>query len=549
MNKDDSLLQELSYLMLLSKEGKINEEQFRRLESLLQTNEIARRYYVKLINNDLYLHDSDIINYLGNQQLYGLDDLYELAEYERAAPEVQTSKGKPGSELIQKVVYPPKEKRKISRFSIFMLFNAAAILLFFLFLNFTASQKGIEVATLTDSVNAKWAEDTFLIKTGVRMATGNERVLLREGYAELLFDNQARITFEGPAEFQILADDRISLNYGKVYLAVPREAIGFSVYTSNTKIIDMGTEFGVQSDFNGTTQLHVIKGKTVLMAGAADKIHLEVSEGTAKKVSGAAGEISDVRCQSDYFVRAINSESNCVWRGQDKISLADIVGGGNGLGTGTIDMIIDPISGKPTKELWGRRQSTNDYHRVPSNPYIDGVFIPNGNTQQIISSEGHLFQDCPVTSGLCCDSFSYELRSLDLQTTLNSTASVSPVAHSLLIHANMGITFDLQAIRNLLPDVNIVRFQSKVGIRGAVRPSASNADFWILVDGKLRHMKTQVKVNSIFDVDIELSENDRFLTLVETDGGDPENRIVEGLVVPSIDSDWGIFADPVLVLE
>ena len=142
------------------------------------------------------------------------------------------------------------------------------------------------------------------------------------------------------------------------------------------------------------------------------------------------------------------------------------------------------------------------------------------------------------------------MRILDTGATQDSIAPVSPPAHSILMHANVGITYDLQAIRGFLPGVRIIRFQSKLGIEDVfLRPTLSNADFWILVDGELRYQKTQVKVNQLFSVDIELSEKDRFLTLVVTDGKDPHERILDNVAYPEIDCDWGMFADPVLVLE
>ena len=410
MSPSENDFNEINELIELAIDGSISPEQSQQLNDAIVRHAAVRRHYCEYIQLNLNIERlictvdaADLPEYemILDQELWD-----KLAYEEQQAPAIAIAQGKPQQELIQKVVYPPTGKRKISKFGILTLLNTAAVVLLFLFLRFSPHEGGIEVATLTDSVNAKWAEDTFLIRPGMRMMTGNERLLLREGYAELLFDNQTRVTLEGPAEFQILADDRISLNYGKVYLAVPREAIGFSVYTSSTKIIDMGTEFGVRSDFEGNTQLHVIKGKTVLMAGAAHKIHLEVSEGIAKKVSGASGEISDIRCQTDYFVRAINSESNCIWRGQDKISLADIVGGGSGFEKGALDRAIDPISGKAANgELYGRHLPTlNDYRPSALSPYIDGTFIPNGQTPQVVSSQGHLFRECPVTNGSCSQS-------------------------------------------------------------------------------------------------------------------------------------------------
>jgi hypothetical protein len=101
-----------------------------------------------------------------------------------------------------------------------------------------------------------------------------------------------------------------------------------------------------------------------------------------------------------------------------------------------------------------------------------------------------------------------------------------------------------------MPEAGTIYFRTQIGIeRMPFRPKASNADFWVLVDGKLRFNKTQVKHKSFHSVDVELSQSDRFLTLIVTDGGDPQARVVDGKNVSAIDSDWGMFAEPVLIAE
>ena len=169
----------------------------------------------------------------------------ELADYENTAQEIRLHPENPRPELIQKVVYPPREKRKISRFGIITLLNAAAVLLFFLILRAAPPKDGIEVATLSDSLHAEWMNAKDAMQDGKRLVISTHPVLLKEGLAKLKFDNNAGVVIEGPAEFTILAQDRIGLHYGNVYVTVPEEAVGFSVYTKNAKIIDLGTEFGV----------------------------------------------------------------------------------------------------------------------------------------------------------------------------------------------------------------------------------------------------------------------------------------------------------------
>jgi len=543
---------EVNHLIELAIEGSISLEQSRLLNQWIINDPVIRRYYCEYIQLTVCIEQ--LSANISKDDLLDCDMIFDqewwnqLAREENTAPELEMPLDQSRQELIQKVVYPPREKRKLSKFSIFMLLNTAAIVLLFIVLKFAPPKGGFEVATLTDSLDAKWANVSLPMEKGSRIVTGNKRLLLCEGYVKLLFDNHAQVTVEGPAEFQILAEDRIGLNYGKVYSSVPDEAIGFSVYTQNAKIIDMGTEFGVVAEVGGHTQLHVLKGKTLLMAGGASKANIEVNEGTAKKVSGDTGEISELGCRTDYFVRTINSESNLIWKGQNTINLADIVGGGNGFGTGTLELGIDPVSGKLSVEILERRESGSDYRSVPSSSCIDGVFIPNGRTQQIISSQGHLFRECPPTSGLCYNIIKNVEKPID--SIVRNVISPQLPVKSILLHANAGITFDLQEIRRLLPNETITRFQSTIGIRRWVtRPQASNADFWVLVDGELRFSRINLKIDEIHLIDIELSGEDCFLTLVETDGGDPEGRVLDDLAISPIDSDWGMFVDPVLVLK
>ena len=277
--------------------------------------------------------------------------LKELGDDERYAEPVAMPKETVQQELIQKVVYHNlNRKKKFTKWEVGSLMAVAASIVFvLLFVHFVPVRSGYEVATLTDSLNAKWADRDMSMQAGERLYAGKSLLLLREGLAELQFDTNARVVIEAPAEFQILADDRIGLTYGKVYAIVPKEATGFSVYTQNTKIIDMGTEFGVQAEVGGNTQLYVLKGKTILVTDSKNnKTNEEVGKGSARMVSGDTGETLDIACKPDLFVRDINSKSNCIWRGQDKIDLADIAGGGNGFETGLRNQGLNPATGQMT---------------------------------------------------------------------------------------------------------------------------------------------------------------------------------------------------------
>lgn len=543
-------------LIELAIDGSISPEQSQQLNDWIVKDPAVCAHYCEYIQLNVNI---ERLSYVADtpalpeyEAISDLELWEELACEERKAPAIALTPSEPRRELIQKVVYPPGEKRKMSKFCVFTLLNAAAVVLFFLILRFTIPAGGIEVATLADSFNAKWVHVKGPMPVGTRLPIDKTPVLLSEGLVKLNFDNNAKVVVEGPAEFLVLAADRIGLNYGKVYVTVPKEAIGFSVYTHHAKIIDLGTEFGVAVDTFGDTSLHVVDGKTALLVDKKfSQGSMDVTDGMAMKVVAATSAIVEISYDSQLFVRTFDSDNRLVWKGQQRLSLADLAGGGNGFGTGRVDAGISPLSGRPAGVFVETQSAENTFRPVAFTPYVDGVFLPDGRTQQVISSQGHVFEDCPPTDGTCFNNVLNAIRIVDGQAVPHTAGSgARTTVNCLLLHANMGITYDLEALRGLLPNVDLARFQSTFRIeKETVFPDLSNVDFWVLVDGELRYQRTQVKAGSLFPVDVELSAKDRFLTLVVTDGQDPQERFYQNGVYPSIHSDWGMFIDPVLVLN
>lgn len=531
------------------------------LRGCLLADPEARRYYIDYMTvySSLFLISGELSSETNDLNVRAMDKaLLDLSAYEKTAPVIKVPKEEPAREVIQNLAYE-RPSRRINKFSLFSaIFSAAALLLLVVLVRFVPYSGGRAVATLTDSLGARWSGDNNVLQKGVRL-TDHQPMLLLEGVAELLFDNNAAVVVEGPAEFKILAEDRIVLDYGKIYAKVPHEAIGFCISTQAGKIIDLGTEFGIQADTNGDMELHVLRGRTMLIAGEnAGKISTEVSAGFAKRFSREALDISDIPCETGLFVRGFDSKTKFVWKGQNQISLADIVGGGNGLGTGQVNTGVDPVTGQKAKSVFKDKNVTNEYHPVPSNPFIDGVFVPNGRTEQVVSSMRHVFQECPVTSGIFYTGIintpltagkEWGLAGLKSNSELMGEVKSDSMETypCILMHANLGITFDLQAIRSMLPNSKITCFRSPFGLAPKT-DSMFNADFWVLVDGKLKFKQTQVKeTGKAGFIDIPLSPTDRFLTLVITDGGDPKEGTVR--IQTPIYGDWCVFMEPVLVLE
>lgn len=550
-NKDKAVFR---YLLTKSLDGTISEEEIKDFNELVAEFEDLESYYFKCIRVHLSLNDHrtfvNFRNGVDSQCELGL--LQEFGEYEKVAPAVQLQlKDDRTHDVVQKVIYEKVQRQRNRTSLVAAIASIAAVLVLILAVQLASPRSGLEVATLTDSVNARWADTTTSMKSGTRLVTGQE-TLLRSGFAELRFDNNATVTVEGPAEFSIISEDRIKLLYGRIYSSVPQEAIGFSVVTPKAVVIDLGTQFGIQVDFQGTTELHVTKGKTTLVAGEkSSKASMEVGEGSAQRVSGQSAEVSPIQCNQSLFVRAIDGQSSLVWRGES-IDLADIVGGGNGWGTGRYGVGINPLTGELVSTSGIDRNGSGRYMTLPDSRYIDGVFVPNGKDQQVvISSEGHTFAECPVTNNVW---YMEIINSKPTEDTMLWEAAQpgrgiyqSQMVPSIFMHANLGVTFDLDKIRGDFRDGDLVRFAAEATLSPAATRDNGNVDAWVLVDGKVRFCQRNMKVKGqTFPIDIELGTSDRFLTLVTTDGGDMD-FLEEGK--RATDSDWGLFLKPRLIVS
>jgi hypothetical protein len=550
MSFDESLIREISILTLLLKEGKIDDAQFDRLENLLQTDRLARQYYVMLVTNDLFLKEADVLSCLETQHEFDL--LLELAEYEKTAPSMEIPQVQPQRELVREVVYPPREKHKVSKFNVLILaLNAVAILFLVLFVRYAPSKEGVEVASLTNSFDAKWLDVNSSMETGTRLATHSAELCLSEGLVELSFDNDAKVVIEAPAAFVLLAEDRLGLRYGKIYAIVPQQAVGFSVYTENAKVIDLGTEFGIEVNSQGDTYLNVVKGQTQLIAGEkSDILSMIVQHETAIMVSSGTCAVSNISYDDNRFVRSFNSANRALWRQQPLLNLADIVRNGNGLGTGDSQVRLNYLKGFTTDHRGGETLIAEDFLPIKDHPFIDGIFIPNGKT--VVSSRGDAFDDFVITSGVhCADLFGNPVPESTFLGEQPKTIQFDGREYSergksciFMPGSNHGITFDLDAIRSRY-NLKIDQFTSRVGLVD-FNNKRCNTNFYVLVDGQLRYsLLGYIQKGVLNDVSVKLEETDRFLTLATTENVDQ----IDYMANSTLRENWCVFAEPVLVFK
>ena len=410
---------------------------------------------------------------------------------------------------------------------------------------FRHGAQGPAIGTLAGAYEAQWE--------GARPRPGKPLHLgaynLREGLAKMELGQGTSLLLEAPCQIELRSAEEVTLRGGRLATTVPPQARGFRVRTRTALITDLGTEFGVFAKSDGSTEAHVLKGHISVAPDpdrAARPAPLVVNEGLAVAVDPNGRTIrGGLAARADLFVLLLQLPSSSQPSGPaGRVNLADLVGGGEGRGTGTLDQGIDLGTGQafssPVTAIRETRQGA--FQPTPQLHGINGVFIPGGASGPlVISSTGLTFSGCPRTLGsyyggpVNSGKF-YDLPSKQLCSPRLNGITYGTSSHpALTLHPNAGITFDLNQIRQDNPDIQIDRFTAVCSIpKDLPQTQFSSADVWILMDGAVRlHLHCPVDRHVVENVDLPIPARTRFLTLATTCSG-------------RADYSWILFGDPFL---
>ena len=417
----------------------------------------------------------------------------------------------------------------------------------------------------------------------------SDRLALKSGLLEITYDTGARVILQGPVAYEVESAAGGFLSVGRLTAKLEkRSAVSgqqseipslqslapspssnpqslipnplFFVRTPTATVTDLGTEFGVHVDAAGTTESYVFLGSIRMQAlaatgtpqGAAQTLREHES---ARVVSGRTERavIVETTGAPAKFIRAIPKPAKPTIATLD---LVDVVAGGDGF-SGRRNRGIDPTTGQTTDTPLKDPKNTNPpdyiivgdgrYHRPKAMPMVDGVFVPDGRLGAVqIDSAGHTFGEFSETANRAGLNIwaGGKIPMADpyppIPTTLGSIDYASRGHGLLLLHANNGITFDLEAIRRTSPGRRPTRFCAVMGnVETGWKENGDGAlaDVWVLVDGDVRFKRREIThYNGAMAINITLDDNARFLTLASTDGGN------------GISYDWILFGDPRLEL-
>lgn len=157
-------------------------------------------------------------------------------------------------------------------------------------------------------VNTRWAKGV-----SIDVLEPGDAAELSSGFVEIEFVRGARVVIEGPCRFIAIDDNTLRVETGRVVANVPPSARLFTIDTPTARIVDYGTEFGVDVNQTGETRVAVFQGLVELGEGPTEpgriSQHVALSAGQVSSVSQdrrLAGSVQDFHvAQQSLFVRSI----------------------------------------------------------------------------------------------------------------------------------------------------------------------------------------------------------------------------------------------------
>ena len=410
----------------------------------------------------------------------------------------------------------------------------------------TKSHAGIFAARIVSmSDQTVWDRDAAPGDFLMRLAAGEE-LKLNRGLVKLEFAAKACVVLSGPAELKILGPGEVLLRSGK--LTGTSEEGDFVVQTPSAYVVDVGTAFGVAVDALAATDVVVFDGEVHVQRTSASLDKVKLTRGMTARSDRTGLNASRDLDSAPSFDREFNGERPTSL-GPNELSLVDIICGsapGEYRFAGSIDPELGTWSMLPWSESKGVRGKAGTGKVVPVdwNPWIHGVFIPAPDHDHLtVDLAGHGVPSPPLVGGAWGPIWARRriVRHLDplasradrdVEGFWGAGTTTALLDRSRWVrdgvvgmHANVGITLDLDAIRHgygvsLKALRGVVAHLEQSYVSQPFQPQALST-FQIVVDGELRYERNSFcRQDGDAMFGMELRDDDQLLSLIVTDGND-----------------------------
>jgi hypothetical protein len=180
----------------------------------------------------------------------------------------------------------------------------------------TANQPGPE-ARITGMMGVTWNDE----KPGARsldLGRDMQATRIASGLLEVTFGSGTRVVIEGPADFKVTGSNAMNLSFGKAVADVPKGAEGFTIDFAEGRIVDLGTEFGVDVGEDGSgANFGVFRGEIEFRPKSDHERPIRLLENHA--VVASPGQLQSVPFHQSRFTRKLPSRE-LAWEANSALS-------------------------------------------------------------------------------------------------------------------------------------------------------------------------------------------------------------------------------------
>ncbi len=293
MNDNRQQRAEFDWLLSQLSDGRLGDDDMRRLGILLELNPALRKEYLHYCQMHALLRsEHGLLTSWSTTNSGGNDDGVGIASTSISP--------------WQRIPY---------RFAAAAIFFAVALGLAVLNANLPQPPfRGVETATLTKAVGAQFAfvenGDKPLVD-GMQLRQGVYELL--KGLIEIEYRSGAVLVVRAPATFDLVDEACVRLEDGQLAAHVPKDAIGFRIESPGATVIDLGTDFAVQAVKDKESEVHVFNGEVLVdLHGGKGRTSdlLRLVTGKAARVDYFTGMPSGIDLNNQQFLRSLREDDS-----------------------------------------------------------------------------------------------------------------------------------------------------------------------------------------------------------------------------------------------
>lgn len=159
------------------------------------------------------------------------------------------------------------------------------------------------LAQVTQCLAARWGDTETPVEVGEDVVAG--RLELYQGIVEITFVSGARILLEAPAELKIADPLHVFLLSGRVVAHTPATAAGFTIETERSRVVDLGTEFGLMTGPQGEMLVQVFDGVVTAEVKGEQGTMERLTAGQTRSLAVEGGRLTEQPFVEDRFIRRL----------------------------------------------------------------------------------------------------------------------------------------------------------------------------------------------------------------------------------------------------